>query len=253
MKSLFTLATTTVRELIRERWVWLIAGLGIFTIFLSLVLSQMSFDEGDRLLADLGLAAADLAAAGLALFAGATLLAREIERQTCLLVLAKPLSRDTFLAGKSAGLAALLAVLLLSQCLFVYLLLGTKPTFAGLAIAGLTLWLKALTLLGFAVWMGALVRPLIGFLFGLALDMFGHWLGDLEFFARKAENPVFLAVAEGARWIVPNFDRFNWKSFVDLESHLGWSDLGGAAIHLGAWAVFYFVMAAVSFRRRDLV
>lgn len=253
MRQVLVLAVTTVRELARERWVWVIAGLGIFMIALSLVLAQMSFDEGDRLLADFGLAAVEIAVTGLGLFAGATLLSREIERQTLLLILSKPLSRGQFLAGKSLGLLALFAVLIASQCLFLFLLLQSKPSAFALGVAGSTILWKALCLFSFALFLGSWVRPVIAFAFGLTLWMLGNWLGDLKFIAEKAENIELLRAVEAAAWIVPNFDRFNWKSFVDLQSQLGWSDLGASTVHFGLWGLLYFVLATWSFGRKDLV
>src|SRR5688572_46674 len=109
MNKTWVLAKTSFRELVRERVFWLVAGLAIFLLCLSLLLGELSFDERERLLWDFGLAAAEIGALAMALFSGSYLIPREVERQTCLLILAKPVSRFQFLLGKWLGSAAVIA------------------------------------------------------------------------------------------------------------------------------------------------
>lgn len=252
MRILWTLAANTFREMIREKMVLVILGLAAFLLALSILLGELTFDEAERLLADVGFAAIELAAVALALFAGSTLLAREIERQTCLLVLAKPVSRQIFMLGKGLGLSMLLLCLVAGLTFLLALLLGRWDSLGAIGLVGLSIFLKSLILLGWTLFAGVWIRPVLSVLFGVSLYLLGHWLTDLAFFAKDAEKDWDAAVAF-LRWVTPNFDRFNWKSHYFIMNPPPMHDIVGALLHTLAWLILLLGLGGWSFRRRDIV
>lgn len=252
MKIIWAIALNTFREMLRERLVLIIVGLAAFLLGLSLLLGELTFDEQERLMADLGLAAIELAAVAVALFAGSTLLSREIERQTCLLVLAKPVSRQVFLLGKGLGLTILLTALVGALILLLGLLLGRSDSVGPLLVVGLSIWCKALVLMGWTLFAGVWIRPVISVFLGLSLYMLGHWLSDLAFFAKQGERNWETTVAV-LRWVTPNFDRFNWKSHYFLLNPPPVQEVTGAVLHTAAWALILLWLGGISFSRRDIV
>jgi ABC-type transport system involved in multi-copper enzyme maturation permease subunit len=203
-------------------------------------------------MADLGLAAIELAAVAVALFAGSTLLSREIERQTCLLVLAKPVSRQVFLLAKGLGLTFLLTTLVGALTILLGLLLGRADSFVALGAVGFSIWCKALILLGWTLFAGVWIRPVLNICMGVAIYLLGHWLSDLAFFAKDAEKDWDSAVAV-LRWVTPNFDRFNWKSHYFIVNPPLAQDLAGTALHTAAWLLILLWLGGLSFSRRDIV
>src|SRR4051812_6925954 len=104
MHILWVIAKNTFREIIRDR---ILYGLHIFAILLigfSLVLGELSFAEQTRISINFGLAGIHLSAITLSIFIGSSLVAKEIEKQTILTLLARPVSRLQFLVGKYLGL-----------------------------------------------------------------------------------------------------------------------------------------------------
>ncbi|MBX2988811.1 MAG: ABC transporter permease [Bdellovibrionaceae bacterium] len=251
MKAIVTLALTSYREMIRERVVLVIAALALFLVFLSLLLGQFTFDESERLLADLGWAATELGAVAVALFSGSFLLARELDRQTCLLILSKPVSRTQFLIGKWAGTFLLLLSLVLVMSLTMAALLGRFS--APLWIIAASILCKSLILLSWALFASTLVRPTLALLSGVCLYLLGHWLGDLTYFAEKSADPAAVEIMRAARWLVPNFDLFNWKDHFHLVNPPSSRDIIGMCLQGAAWVVIWLAAAGAVFRRKDLV
>lgn len=251
MKIIVTLALNSFREMIRERLFVVVAGLAFFLVALSLLLGEMTIDEAERLLADLGLLATELATAAIALFSGAYVLARELDRQTCLLILSKPVSRFQFLVGKWAGTALLLLAMTVVMDVTLTLLLGRFGD--TLVIASASILVKALVLLSWALFASTFVRPILALFSGVCLYLLGHWLTDLAFFAERSKEEAPVAAVKVLRWIVPNFDLFNWKDHFHLVQPPPARDIIGMGLHGAAWVILLLAAAGIVFRRKDLV
>ena len=104
-----------------------------------------------------------MSVAVLSIFAGSTLVAREIEKQTVLTLLAKPVSRTQFIVGKYFGLAlVVVSVMLGLSCVLAFLLNYLElhpgaPFFA--ALFGILA--EALLLIAIAIFFGSFARPMM--------------------------------------------------------------------------------------------
>jgi len=124
MTAILSLARHTLLDALRER---LLHTLGVFLLILfgaSRLLEPLALGEGRRVTLDLGLALVSLSGLLLVLFLGSRALQREIERRTILLLLARPIRRAEFLAGKYLGMLAVTGIALCGM----------------LALLGLVLW-----------------------------------------------------------------------------------------------------------------
>ena len=81
--------------------------IAVALIALSFLLGALSFQEKQRILAHFGWLAIQLSSLGISLFLGSYWLHNEMDRQTCLLILARPIARDQFLLGKFLGVICL--------------------------------------------------------------------------------------------------------------------------------------------------
>jgi ABC-type Na+ efflux pump permease subunit len=101
----------------------------------SAFMAQMTFQQEFQVLKDIGLGAMSLFTSLLAIIATARLLPQEIEDRTVYTVLAKPVSRFEYLAGKLLGVLLLLALSLvaMSALFFVVLTLREQSVLSGTA------------------------------------------------------------------------------------------------------------------------
>src|SRR5262249_21136035 len=98
------IARNTVREVLRDRVWFVLLGFGFVLLRASRMLRPRALGEGPCITVDLGLTA--VSGLGLLVVAvvGASLVHQEIERRTVHVILARPISRATYLVGKWAGL-----------------------------------------------------------------------------------------------------------------------------------------------------
>ena len=252
MKATLAIARLTCVELIRDRFVLLLGFLLVFLLVLSVFLGTLSLDEEKRLLIHLGFASFQLTLVGLALFLGSSLLQKELDRQTCLLVLSRPLSRWQFLFGKFLGVCALISFfwLMAGVCHFALLKAAVDPE--------LYLWAQASLLiesgfiLSLAFCLATFLRPLLAMASTFVIWLAGHGRPDLFFFAKKSGEAYFQFAAKMGEWILPPLDRLDIRTEHFLTSGQPF-ELIPSFLHLFFWSTLLLFFAQLIWRRKDLV
>src|ERR1043165_8645915 len=92
----------------------------------SMFMAQMTFQQEFQVLKDVALGAMSLFTSLLAVIATARLLPQELEDRTAYTVLAKPVSRFEYLAGKLFGVLFLLALSLIAMSTLFFLVLALR-------------------------------------------------------------------------------------------------------------------------------
>lgn len=252
MSRIWILARLTCVELIRNRFVVVLGFVAGLLLILSSFLGTLSLDEQTRLLVHLGFASFQLTLVGLALFLGSWMLQTEIERQTCLLVLSRPVSRAEFLLGKWAGALALITFFWLVCGVLHLTLLGFQFAVGRYLQAHVTLLLESMTVLSLAVFFASFLRPLLALAAAFAILLAGHWREDLRFFAKRSRSVFFEQAADVSAWIFPPFDRLEIRSVHYLSGSEAvfpaWS-----VTHLLFWSTLLLFLAGLVWRKRDLV
>lgn len=253
MGHIKVIALTTFRELIREKFFLVIVFVAVLLLLLSVLLGELSFNEKQKILADIGLMAIQLAAVGIALFTGSFMLTREIEKQTCLLTLSRPVSRTEFLLGKFFGIVLLNTLLVFSLALGLVILMMQFESVGEILVISTSLWLESFVVLSMVFWVSVFLRPVLSVMTGAVLFLLGHWLADLKFFAEKSKSAAFQLFAEICNWIVPNFYKFNWKNYFFIESGIDAKSFAVMLVHYMAWIGIFLMFASFQFRRKDIV
>jgi ABC-type transport system involved in multi-copper enzyme maturation permease subunit len=255
LRPIWIIATNTFREIIRDRILYGIVVFALLLIGLSIALGQLSYAEQARISADFGFTGIQMSAAILAIFAGSTLVAREIEKQTVLTLLARPVSRAQFLMGKFLGLSLVvltvvtgLAVVLIGLLLALNFTIGTSFFVALLGIA-----LEAMVLTSLALFFGSFARPIMTVVFTVSLFMIGHWVKSLDFFVKKSESESFKVLGKFLGQVIPNLEKFNWRSAPIYSTTIPQQEILTAVGYGLGWTVFLMVVTTLIFRRRDFV
>lgn len=255
MKSIFVIAMNTFREIIRDRVLFSILGFAVLLIGVSVALGQLTFTESARLSLNFGLTAIHIGVAVLSVFVGSTLVSKEIEKQTILTLLVRPISRTQFLLGKVIGLQLVNLVLILglAACLTVVLSpLGFSPsgTFA-LAVYGI--FIEAVVLTSAVVMFGTFAKPLTSVVLGAGLFLVSHWVGSLQFFMSKSDSTTFRGVGRLILTVIPDLEALNWRSAPVYAKTIPATEVLQATAYSSVWVVVFMLLASVFFRRRDFV
>jgi ABC-type transport system involved in multi-copper enzyme maturation permease subunit len=137
----------TCREAVRDRVLHGMLGIALLTLVFSLALAELSLDQRQRVVLDIGVSSISLFSVVMAVFLGSSLLYKEIDRKTLYVILPKPIRRHEFLLGKYFGIVLTIAVFIaimgsVQECVATVQAAGLGGLLLG-AVAGLLLLLAA--------------------------------------------------------------------------------------------------------------
>ncbi len=253
MKVLFVLARNSFQEIVRERTVAVVVFGALLLLILSFFIGSLSFDEQRRILIHLGFGAIHMSALGLILFKGAYTIQREIDRQTCLMILSRPVTRFQFLMGHFIALLALLATHIILQGVMLAALLGFQMDVIRYVTILAGIFIEMTVILSFILFISQMVRPVISLLGGLGLFLVGNWLQEMKFFADKSNDEGFRMVSAVFHWALPNLFMLNHRNENFLLNAINPPDMGMVSLHFLLWVMAFIWLAEISFARRDLV
>jgi Cu-processing system permease protein len=250
---MLAVAANTFRESVRERVLYNLGFFALILIFSGLILRDISVMQDEKIIKDLALAAIDLFGNAMAIFLGVGLVSKEIERRSLYPLLAKPLGRDEFLAGKFLGLAftLLVNVAVMTAALYLTLALNGRRIDLHLLKGILALYLGLLLVVALALLLSTLTSvPLaaVGTLGLLLAGRFSDVVRNMREVVPEAPGWFVDAVYYG----LPNFRFFDLKDSVVYGDPLPWSRLGWIAAYGAVYVAVALGAALTSFRRRDL-
>jgi ABC-type transport system involved in multi-copper enzyme maturation permease subunit len=253
MTAIVPLAGNTIRELMRNKLLYLIGLFAGLLILASLFLIQISIGQWERIINDVSLAAIHVSGVAVAILIGVNLVAGEVDRRTVYVTLSKPVSRVQFLVGKYIGLCVtmfLLVAVMGGLLITLLLLIGNPPTMATIGALILT-YVELCILAAFAMVFSAFTTQTLGVMFTASIFVIGELAGDLRTFADRAPGSPWSSWLTFLSNVLPNLDKLNLKAqaanhLVVAPAFVAWSAAYGLC-----YAAIVLVIAAIVFSRRD--
>lgn len=248
-------AANTFRETVRERVLYNLVFFAILMTLSGLLLGELSIRQDEKIIKDVGLAAIDVFGTLIAVFIGVNLVNKEIERRSLYPLLAKPLSRTEFLAGKFGGLALTLLVNTLTMTLGVYfalLVAGRGVDWMGIAKGAYALYLGLLLLVALALFFSTLVTSsalaAVGTVAVLVAGRFSDVIRNMREVA--PEMPAWVAAA--FYYALPNFHAFDFKNQVAYGDPVSPAALAWVTLYAVLYVALLLTGGVLAFRARDL-
>lgn len=225
MMSITNLLYLTVKSALRDRVLHAMFGVSLLLLLLVPSLSIFSMRQVQELSITLSLSSVSLALLFLATLLGASSIWRDVERRYSSSVLGMPISRGTFVLGKFAGTAVLIAasalVLGVTSCLVISISSDSHPS--DLPVRWINVWaavgfdtLKYILLAACATLFSALSTSFFLPFFGtISVYLAGSASQDVfEYISGpngQTLSPLFRGAAQAVYYIIPNFAAFNLK------------------------------------------
>lgn len=251
------IAGATWRDARRQRLFQLGVLLGAALVVAGRLFREVNFGETElRFLADVGMGAATFFGALLAIALPAQGFFAELEQRAMQAVLARPVRRAEFIAGKLLGAVALLGVfggLLTALVVALVWSRAIELNHAGIAVSvpweklltdGALAWLRLSLIAAMALLVCTLARTAL-----LAMSVSLGWLVACYLLPvaqavyTRGEPTLGTWAWRGLGLVLPDLGAFEWTEGV----HPGWLTIYGAA-----YFVVLAVLAAASFQSRDL-
>ncbi len=257
MTTVFTLSWVTIREALRQK---LAVNLLVFAVVLvsaSLVLSSLTYGEQYRIIVDIALTAMEVFGTLIAVFLGAGLVAGDVERRTVYPIIAKPVSRAQYVAGRYAGLVATTTLNLVVMTVFfvgvlAFYLKGLgfireSPLIA--TVGGIAVQFAMIGAV--AVLFSTFTTATLSAIFTLSLVVAGHLASDLvRYWSTQGAAAGWFGKA--VYLVVPNLESLNFKEAMVYKDAVAAGPLAASMLYGVLYSAGVVALAAATFSRRDL-
>jgi ABC-type transport system involved in multi-copper enzyme maturation permease subunit len=253
LRRVWAVAYNTHLESVRQRF---FLGQILFAFLLiasALILKDISVGQDAKILKDIGLASTEFFGTLIAIFLGADLINRDIEKRTLHLLLVKPLSRTEFIVGRYLGLCSTILTSILLMCLGITLALATVHASFSWALVKAAYAIALLVCLTGAIstFLSTTTSRPLALLGASILCVLGRMSDVLKNASMVLEGfPDWLG--RSLYYVVPNLQNF------DLKTRAVYGDAipDQVLLHISAYAAAYVVgllaLAALLFASRDL-
>jgi ABC-type transport system involved in multi-copper enzyme maturation permease subunit len=266
VRAVRTVAVNVFRESVRDRVPYNLVLFAVLLIGSSYLLGQLTAGQDIKIIKDLGLAATAVFGLFIAVFIGIGLVSKEVERRSIYALLAKPVSRPQFIAGKYAGLVLTLAVNVAVMSAALYAVLAwmswIEPAAARAAweapaadprllIAILLIFIELMLVTALALFFSTFSTPILSAALTAGLYIAGHFNADLRNFETVVDSAPAAWLARGLYHVLPDFAAFDVKLQVVHGLPLPAGYVASTAAYGALYIAALLLAATFIFSRRD--
>jgi ABC-type transport system involved in multi-copper enzyme maturation permease subunit len=257
MTKVWTVATNTFREAVRDRVLYNLVFFALLMMGAAILVGQISIGIEQSVIVSLGLTAISVIGIFIAVFIGVGLVSKEMDKRTLYALLAKPVERWQFLLGKFAGLVMTLIVNTGAMTVGLYVALWTvkrplEKSDGYLIVAVYLILLKLTLIVALAMLFSCFTTPFLAILYTLGLYVAGLFAENLRTMQAVTLSASTMKMLKGISYLLPNFENFNVMGAV---AH-GRGVPGMLVAQNTAYTLLYGAMvlagAAMIFSRRNL-
>ncbi|MBE8221433.1 MAG: ABC transporter permease [Bdellovibrionales bacterium] len=248
------LALNTFKEIMRDKILYSLIVFSVILMGISIALSDLSFGEKSRITLNFGLTAIHISSVILSIFIGSSLVLKELKNRTIMTLLTRPLSRSTFILGKFVGLLMVIISLLLglSLILFGIMTVMSVPVTMSFFIAIYGIILEAAVLTSLTLFFSSLSKVFLAISFSIGVFFVGHWIESFNYFVNKGHLAHFKFISDNLFYVVPNLERFNWRSDVIYNNLVDSNIILSASLYSAVLCAFLLTLSFFIFTKKDL-
>lgn len=253
IRPVIAIARVTFQEIILDKVLYNFLLFALLLIGVSYLASQMTFIGQDRVVLDFGMSAINLSCGVIGVFQGASMFAREFERRTIFVALARPITRLQFVIGKFLGLIGVLFLnwLLLSGTELLLYASVSGEVNATVLYGLFFLFLQASVLAAFALFFASFTTTSISIMIVIGIYLIGNNVEPLRLVLEKGEATSLKNVVLFFVHLIPNLSHFNLGFLVtyglDLPSGMIWRSI----LYAGVWILPLLFVTGILLDRRE--
>lgn len=268
MTVLWPIAFITFKEGIRNRAIY---GISLFALMLlgaNLLISGMMMRSAGKTSVDMALSTISLSGLLLVLFVGINLIAKDLDKRTIYMVLARPISRSQYIVGKFFGMSLLIVATICFLSIFaglsIFLVKSAYPDYferiswalVSLAVIFTMLMLLLLSALSFlfasfsSTSFITLSLTIITYIIGQSLSDVKALLETPETFGITV-SPVTATAVKWAYYVFPNLSLFDIKLQAAHGLEISPSYIFWVIVYGIVYTTIAISLAALIFRKKE--
>lgn len=257
MDSFLLISKMTLKELIRDKVLYYVFGCSIAVLMFSLFLGDMALYNKDYVIQSISMLALSLGGLFLSIFAGNSVLHKEIQTRTILVVFSRPIGRRSWLWGRFLGIWTIVGLqILLMGAMMLYLTDGKS-----FVVSFQALWLLACEqaiLIAAVCLFAVLSSPGLAPMFIVGIYTAGHLASGLEKHLQSSQAlggdafPSWMVeIIQYLKWILPPFDKFQVAGNLVHNQVISSEVMLWNSLTAFTYVVVLMLIAGVAINKRD--
>ena len=239
-----TIANNGFQEVMRDRILYFIGFFSLLLILAQRIIPEIAAGTHEKILLDFGIALITVLSVIIAIFVGTSLINKEIEKHTLLMLIPKPISRAELILGKHLGLTAVLAVTVAVMMTIYLAMLSfsdiSYPTMALVTAAGYLL-LELALIVAVAILFGVFTSSILATLLSFGVYLMGHFSQDLVELGKLSKNQSIEQLTTSLYLVLPDLSRLDLKN----EAVYGLLPSSSELVAHGLYGLIYTILLLV--------
>ena len=262
IRPVLAVILNTFREVVRNKILYAILFYTVLVVLTGHFFADVSLNQERRIILDIGLGLLSLFSVVLCIFAGTSIIYKEIEKKTIFLIVPRSISRGQFLLGKWGGLFLAMSLVVTAMTMILLIECALLKISPGVALfkGVLLVYFEVAVLLAMALFFSSFSSPAITGMLTIGFFVIGRLLPDLkQILFVKYQADTFRTVAEEALRVIPHFylyvpngHDFNGHVVQLTTDFVTWSYIGWTFLYTVLISAMILIVATGVFRRRDL-
>jgi len=254
MKIIWSIASATYREIIRERLLYGIFLIAALITGASFFISTISLDQNARVLQNTGLASIHLLTLFISVFVATNSLSRDIDRRALYFLFPKPVSRAHYVLGKYVGftLFMLTTLIVLGGLFSIGVAVVNVHVLGAAAINLVYSFLEISLLIALATLFASFTAPLNASLYTLAIYAVGHSQSSLRDFVSGLNNSFLNGVIKTIYYVLPNLEKFDVRKSTLYQVPIPHGQVVWTIIYWILYTAIALYLAVLVTRKREL-
>lgn len=256
MNKVFAIARNTFREAIRNKILYAILFFAVLVLFASLILGELSLNQGIKVTQDTGLTAISAFGILIAIFIGVSLVHRELDKRTIYTLISKPIHRHHFFLGKYFGMLMTAFVQVFVLTLVFTLLLFYQYNWGYIEFnvysAIFLYWIEIMLITSVALFFSSFTTPFFSGVFTFSIFIIGRIMPEVEMIMDKLENPALWVLLKVST-ALPNLQTFNITDKVVHGEIIESTYILSSTMYGLFYTLLFLLLGSLLFSRRDFV
>lgn len=213
---MLNIALNTFKEIVRNKFLYLILFFAFIFIVFSILLGQLTIWDDNKIIVDFWLAMIEIFWLVWVLFVWSQLLFKEIEWKTIFLILSKPIKRYEFILGKFFWFSStIFLIILLQSILFLTVLYFKNIDITSLILFSLLFsFFKLEIILSLVFFFSTFMSNILTILVSLSIYFLSHSYSILLDMANRSANEIIITLTKILELIIPPFQALNIKDVI---------------------------------------
>jgi ABC-type transport system involved in multi-copper enzyme maturation permease subunit len=213
---MFNIAFNTFKEIVRNKFLYLILFFAFVFIVFSISLWQLTIWDDSKVIVDFGLAMIEIFWIVWVLFVWSQLLFKEVEWKTIFLILSKPIKRYEFILWKFLGFSWTIFLIVLFQAiLFLWVLFFKEIEIDYLIIWSLIFtFFKLEILLSLVFFLSTFMSNMLTILVSIMVYFLSHSFSLLLTMAERTKNEIVVYSTQWLQLLFPPLEALNIKDVI---------------------------------------